>query len=394
MKKQTIHDIDLSGKRVLLRVDYNVQVIEGGVMDDTRLRESLPTIDTLRAAGARIVICSHRGRPRGEVVDAQRNAPVAAHLAGLLGAPVATADDCVGPAVQAAVDALEPGGVLLLENVRFHLEEEENDPQFARELASLADAYVSDAFGTAHRAHASLVGVPQHLPAVAGLLMEREIEALSTVTHDPQRPFALVLGGAKTQDKLPILDYLCEGADVICIGGGMANTFLVAAGHDVQDSLYEEGQVERARSILEQVERRDDLDFLLPEDVVVSYGSPESGTTTVVPASEVPSGWRILDIGPGTIEKYARALKRASTAVWNGPMGMFEQERFAHGSLGLARIFATLDAITVIGGGETAAVVQRAGVTDFMGHVSTGGTAFMTMLAGQPLPGVDALLDS
>ncbi|HJM88022.1 MAG TPA: phosphoglycerate kinase [Dehalococcoidia bacterium] len=394
MKKQTVRDIDVAGKRVLLRVDYNVQVDEGGVVDDTRLRESIQTIETLRAAGAKIVICSHRGRPRGEVVDAQRNAPVAAHLSRLLEAPVASADECVGPAANAAVAALEPGGVLLLENVRFHPEETDNDPDFARELASLADIYVSDAFGTAHRAHASIVGIPEHLPAVAGLLMEREVDFLSEVTHSPERPFGLVLGGAKTQDKLPILDYLCEGADVVCIGGGMANTFLVAQGHDVQDSLYEEAQVDRAREVLASVGARDDIEFLLPDDVVVSYGAPESGSVTVVAPSDVPSGWRILDIGPATIEKYARALKGSRTAVWNGPMGMFEQERFAHGSLDLARIFATLDATTVVGGGETAAAIHRAGVGDFVSHISTGGTAFIAMLAGQSLPGVDALLDA
>lgn len=394
MKKQTIRDIDFSGKRVLLRVDYNVQVDEGGVVDDTRLRESIPTIEALRSEGARIAICSHRGRPRGEVVEAQRNAPVAAHLSRLLGIPVATARDCIGPEAAEAVAALNPGDLVLLENVRFHVEEEENSPEFARELASLADVYVNDAFGTAHRAHASIVGIGHYLPAVAGLLLEREVDYLSQATQQQERPFGLVLGGAKTQDKLPILDYLCDAADVICVGGGMANTFLVAQGHDVQDSIYEESQVERAREVLAHVAGRDDIELLLPDDVVVSYGAPESGSVTVVPASDVPSGWRILDIGPATIERYARALKGMRTIVWNGPMGMFEQERFAHGSLDLARIIATADATSIVGGGETAAAIQRAGVADFITHISTGGTAFMSMLAGVSLPGVDALLDA
>ena len=394
MKKQTIRDVDLGGRRVLLRVDYNVQVVEGGVVDDTRLRESLLTIEALRVAGARITICSHRGRPHGRVVDGQRNAPVAAHLSGLLGVAVATAIDCVGPEAKAAASALGAGELLLLENVRFHPEEEANDPDFARALADLADLYVSDAFGTAHRAHASIVGVPRLLPAVAGLLLEREVDYLDRVTMTPEPPFGLVLGGAKMEDKLPILEHLCDRADVVCIGGAMANTFLKAQGIDVQDSLVEDAQIDRAKQVLARVATRDDLQLLLPEDVVVSYGAPEGGSVTVVPATEVPSGWRILDIGPATVERFAEALKGMRTAIWNGPMGMFEQERFANGSLALARIIATLEATTVVGGGETAAVVQRAGVADYISHISTGGTAFIAMLAGRSLPGVDALQDA
>lgn len=393
MKKKTIHDIDLCGKRVLLRVDYNVQVDERGVVGDMRIRESLGTIEALREAGARVVICSHRGRPRGEAVEGLRNAPVAAHLSGLLEQPVATADDCVGPDVAAAVAALGPGDLLLLENVRFHPGEQANDAGFARELASVADIYVNDAFGTAHRAHASIVGVPEFLPAVAGLLLEREIDYLSRVTVDPERPFGLLLGGAKMSDKLLMLQHLCDRADVICIGGGMANTFLKAQGIDVQRSLVEDERLDTARDVLRRVEERGDAELLLPTDVVASFGAPESDAVTIVAAADVPSGWRIVDIGPATVQAFASALAGVRTAVWNGPVGMFEQERFAHGSMELARIFAALPATTVVGGGETAAVMHRVGVADQISHVSTGGGASLAMLEGRVLPGVEALLD-
>ncbi len=393
MKKKTIHDIDLCGKRVLLRVDYNVQVDERGVVGDMRIRESLGTIEALREAGARVVICSHRGRPRGEAVEGLRNAPVAAHLSGLLEQPVATADDCVGPDVAAAVAALGPGDLLLLENVRFHPGEEANDAGFARELASVADIYVNDAFGTAHRAHASIVGVPEFLPAVAGLLLEREIDYLSRVTVDPERPFGLLLGGAKMSDKLLMLQHLCDRADVICIGGGMANTFLKAQGIDVQRSLVEDERLDTARDVLRRVEERGDAELLLPTDVVASFGAPESDAVTIVAAADVPSGWHIVDIGPATVQAFASALAGVHTAVWNGPVGMFEQERFAHGSMELARIFAALPATTVVGGGETAAVMHRVGVADQISHVSTGGGASLAMLEGRVLPGVEALLD-
>ncbi len=398
MKKLTIRDIDLGGKRVLLRVDYNVQVDEGGVVDDLRLRESIPTIQALRAAGARVIICSHRGRPHGEIVEALRNAPVAAHLSRLLDVPVATVRDCVGPEVDAAIAALGAGDLLMLENVRFHPEEESGDPelaQFARALAAMAEVFVSDAFGTAHRAHASIVGVPRYLPAVAGLLLEREVDYLGRVIAHPERPFGLVLGGAKMSDKLQILEHLCDRADVICIGGGMANTFLKAQGIDVQRSLVEDERLDTARDVLRRVEGREDLRLLLPVDAVVSFGSPENGSVTIVPVDYVPSGWRIVDIGPATVELFAGALTGVRTAVWNGPMGMFEQERFAHGSLELARIFADMPgATTVVGGGETAAVVNRAGVADRISHISTGGGASLAMFEGRSLPGVDALLDA
>ncbi len=394
MRKRTIRDIDVRGKRVLLRVDYNVQVDESGVRDDYRLRESLPTIEALREGGARIAIISHRGRPNGKREPAFSNAPIAAHLSRLLGTPVGCAPDCVGPEAEAAVEALKPGDVLLLENVRFHAEEEGNDAAFAEQMARLGDIYVDDAFGTAHRAHASIVGIPKHLPAFAGLLMEREVHYLGTVAEAPERPLGLVLGGAKMSDKLLILNHLLDRADVVCVGGAMANTFLLARGISVEDSLVEKDRVDVARQILARAAARPDLKFVLPIDVVASFGAGESGQVVTVPVDRVPSGWRILDIGPATVEAFSEALRPVKTAVWNGPMGLFEQSRFALGSLAMARVFALLEATTVVGGGETAAVIAQAGVSAHITHISTGGGASLEMLEGKTLPGVAALLDS
>ncbi len=394
MRKQTIRDIDVAGKRVLLRVDYNVQVDEAGVRDDYRLRESLPTINALREAGARIAIISHRGRPQGRPEPAFSNAPVAAHLGGLLGTSVACAPECVGPEAEAAVNALKPGDVVVLENVRFHAEEEKNDAAFAAALAQLGDIYVDDAFGTAHRAHASIVGIPRHLPAVAGLLMEREVHYLGTVAESPERPFALVLGGAKMSDKLLILEHLLDRTDVICVGGAMANTFLLAQGIRVEDSLVERDRVDTAREILERVAQRPDFKLVLPTDVVAAFGAGASSQVVTVPVDRVPSGWRILDVGPATVEAFSEALRPVKTAVWNGPMGLFEQSRFALGSLAMARVFALLNATTIVGGGETAAVIAQAGVSAHITHISTGGGASLEMLEGKTLPGVAALLDA
>lgn len=394
MKTKTINDIDVAGSRVLLRVDYNVQVDERGVVGDMRIRESLDTIRSLQNAGARIVICSHRGRPRGGKVEGLRNAPIADHLSSLLHCPVVSVDDCVGPEVSSAVDKLQSGELLLLENVRFHAGEEENDTGFARELAGLADVYVNDAFGAAHRAHASIVGVPKFLPSAAGLLLEREVEYLGRVTDDPELPFGLLLGGAKMSDKLLMLEHLCDRADVICVGGGMANTFLKAQGVDVQRSLVEDDRLNVAREILSRVDARPEATLLLPTDVVTSFGAPESEAVSVVPCTEVPSGWRIVDIGPASVQAFTTAFLGVRTAVWNGPVGVFEQDQSAQGSLEMARTFATLPGITVIGGGETAAVVDRVGMRDQMSHVSTGGGASLAMLEGRVLPGVEALQDS
>lgn len=391
--KRSIRDIDLAGRRVFLRVDYNVQVDDGAVIDDMRLRESLPTIAYLREAGASVILCSHRGRPRGQVVENLRNVPVATHLSRLIETPVRSVGDCIGPEAEAAAAGLEPGELLMLENVRFHPGEEENDPAFSKQLARLADVYVSDAFGTAHRAHASIVGVPQYLPAVAGLLLEREIAALGGLT-EPERPFGIVIGGAKVSDKIAILRHLAAKAEVICVGGGVANTFLAEQGFDVADSLWDRDGLDAARDVLEQAAARRDLRLYLPVDAVVGFGAADAGHIRKVPVDSVPPDWRILDIGPATVELFRTALHPMRTVVWNGPLGLFEREPFDYGSLAMAEMLADLDGQVVIGGGETAAAVQRAGIEDRIAHISTGGGASLAMLQGHALPAVDALDDA
>lgn len=392
MQKQTIRDIDVTGQRVFLRVDYNVQFDDGAILDDFRLRESLPTIRLLGQRAAKIVICSHRGRPGGRVVEELRNEPVARHLSTLLGKTVKSVRDCIGPDVEHAVAAMKPGDVLLLENVRFYPEEEANDREFSRKLASLADVFVSDAFGTAHRAHASVVGIAEYLPGVAGLLMERELEYLGRVAENPERPFAIILGGAKVSEKLAILRNLCEHADLICIGGGIANTFLKAQGIDVGASLVEDERIEDALEIMRLAARRDDLRLLMPTDVVIANAAGERINTVSV--NRVPPGWRILDLGRQTLDDMREALAPMKTVVWNGPIGFFERPPFDRGSIDVARILADLaGATTVVGGGETAAAVARAGVSDRISHVSTGGGASLEMLEGRTLPGVAVLRD-
>ena len=392
MKKQTIRDIDLRGKRVFLRVDYNVQFSADRILDDHRLRESIPTIGALHRAGARIILCSHRGRPAGRVVEELRNEPVARHLSSLLESPVRSIEDCVGPGAEAAVESLAEGEVLLLENVRFHPEEEANDEGFARDLARLADVYVSDAFGTAHRAHASVVGVPRHLPAVAGLLMEREVDYLSRVTENPEPPLGLVLGGAKVAEKLAILTNLAERAEVICIGGGIANTFLAAQGIDVGASLAEHDRIDDAFRVMRQAAARKNLRLVLPRDVVIS--DPSGQVVETVSVNRVPPDFQILDIGPLTIDDFRAALSGMRTVAWNGPMGYFERPPFNAGSLAVAQMLADLTgATTVVGGGETVAAVGHAGVADRISHCSTGGGASLEMLEGHTLPGLAALPD-
>ncbi len=389
--KKTVRDIDLAGKRVLVRADLNVPLEDGQVTDDTRIKESLPTIEYLLDQGAKVIVCSHLGRPKG--VDASLSlAPVAGRMSNLLGREVLFADDCVGPVAEAAVDAMG-NHVLLLENLRFHPEEEKNDRAFAEQLASLADVFVNDAFGAAHRAHASTEGVTHFLPSVAGFLMEKEVRYLSALVANPPKPFAAVVGGAKVSTKIPAIDHLLPKIDMLLVGGGMANTFLKATGVNVQMSLVEDEQVEAAKDILARA-KSSGVEVHLPVDVIAASKFAEDAEALERPVSEIPRGYMVLDIGPQTVKEYAAALKRAKAVVWNGPMGVFEMEKFSHGSFDLARAIANLDATTVVGGGETAAVVAQAGLQDRFTHVSTGGGASLEMLEGRELPGVAALMDA
>lgn len=394
MDKQTIRDIDLKGKRALVRVDFNVPLDKatGEVADDIRIRSALPTIAYLREAGASVVLCSHLGRPDGKVVESLRLAPVAKRLASLLGTPVATTADCVGPEAEAAAKALTAGGVLLLENLRFHAEEEANDPAFAKQMAALADVYVNDAFGTAHRAHASTAGVAAYLPAVAGLLMEREIAFLGGALADPQRPFVAILGGAKVSDKVKVVENLLSKVDTLLIGGGMANAFLVASGKSVGASRVVDGDPQHAAAALKLAQERG-VQVLLPSDVVAADSFSAEAAHTTVPVGEVPAAWMLLDIGPETRTRYAEAITGASLVLWNGPMGVFEFPAFAQGTLAVAQALAQCKGTTIVGGGETAQAVQELGVADKITHVSTGGGATLEFLEGRTLPGVAALRD-
>ncbi|MCH8901798.1 MAG: phosphoglycerate kinase [Chloroflexi bacterium] len=393
MRKQTVRDIEIERQRVLVRVDFNVPLDEGGViLDDLRIRSALPTIQYLREQGAKVILCAHLGRPKGKIVESLRLAPIARRLAELQNAPVASAPDCIGAEVEAAVAALGEGEVLLLENLRFHPEEEANDPAFARQLAALADLYVNDAFGAAHRAHASTEGVARLLPAVAGLLMEKETAYLSRIVAEPERPLGAIIGGAKMADKMGVLRALLAKTNVLIIGGGMANTFLKAQGHAVGDSLVEDGQLEAARAVIDEAAQRN-CRLLLPIDVVVADRFAADARHKTVPAGQVPEGWRILDVGDRSIATYSEALRSCRTVVWNGPLGVAEFPQFARGSATLARFLAGLDAVTIVGGGETAAMVRETGLAGRFDHISTGGGAFLQYLEGRELPGIAALRD-
>lgn len=389
MNKKTVRDIDLQGKRVLMRVDFNVPLKEGTVTDDTRIRAALPTITHLLENGAALILCSHLGRPKGKVVPELRMNPVAARLSELLGRPVKKLDDCVGPEVEAAAKAMQPGDVALLENTRFHPEEKRNDPEFAKQLAGLADLYVNDAFGAAHRAHASTVGIADHLPTVAGFLMEKELEFLGRATTNPEHPYVAILGGAKISDKIGVIQSLLKKCDRLLIGGGMANTFFKAMGFEVGDSLVEEEAVPTAESLVDEAGSQ----LVLPVDVVVADAFDNEANAKTVAPNEVTAGWRILDIGPKTIQTFESALGGAKTVVWNGPLGVFEMPNFAKGTFAVAELLAGLDAVTVIGGGDSAAAVRQAGLVDKMTHVSTGGGASLEFLEGKELPGVAVLAD-
>ncbi|MCH7653065.1 MAG: phosphoglycerate kinase [Chloroflexi bacterium] len=393
-RKKTVEDVDLNGKTVLMRVDFNVPFHPGTneISDDSRIRASIPTIDYLLARDCRLVICSHIGRPKGRVVEGMRMEPTSRRLSELLSRKVAQAEDCIGPGVEDAVKALAPGEVLVLENLRYHAGEEANDPDFAKSLASLADVYVDDAFGTAHRAHASTEGVTRYLPGVAGLLMARELTMLGDALDNPLRPFAAILGGAKVSDKIAVLENLAGRVDTLIVGGGMAATFLKAQGLGVGDSPVEDDRLEFASNLIE-TSKKTALDLLLPTDVVIADEFSEKAGHEAVEVSDIPRGWRVMDIGPETASAYAEALKQSKTIIWNGPMGVFEWEPYSQGTIRLAKTLASLDATTVVGGGSTAEAVQSLGLAERMTHVSTGGGASLEFMEGRELPGVAALMD-
>jgi phosphoglycerate kinase len=392
LPKLTVRQLDVSGQRVFLRADLNVPLDRGEVVDDTRLTAATPTIRHVVDAGGRVVLASHLGRPKGAPDPKYSLKPVGERLATLLQRAVPLAPDCVGPEVSAQARALGPGDILLLENLRFHAEEEANDDGFARALAALADCYVNDAFAAAHRAHASIAAITRHLqPAAAGLLMEAELEALGRIFESPARPLVALLGGAKVSDKLMIVENLVARVDALLIGGGMAYTFLRALGHEVGRSLVEPDRIETARRIVESA-RHQGTQIVLPVDAVVADGV-DSPSGRAVGIREIPAAQMGLDIGPRTVDRFREALKSARTIVWNGPLGVFERDPFAAGTLAVARAVAEASAFTVVGGGDTVSAIRRAGVEAKIGYISTAGGAFLEFLEGRTLPGVEALTD-
>ena len=387
--KKSVTDIDVKGKRVLVRVDFNVPIKDGKVGDDTRIQAALPTIKYLLDHNAAVILCSHLGRPKGEPKPEFSLRPVGDYLSGVLGQPVVFAEDCIGPVAEKAAAGLKPGQVLLLENTRFHAGETKNDPEMASQLASLADIYVNDAFGSAHRAHASTEGVAKHLPAVAGFLLEKEIKYLGQAISDPQRPFIAILGGAKVSDKIGVIRNLLKKSDQVLIGGGMANTFFKAQGYPVGDSLVEDEALDTARELLQEGGNR----LRLPVDVVIADRFDNEAQKKTMAMGPVPDGWRILDIGPQTVSAYAKTLHDAKTVVWNGPMGVFEFPRFAEGTFGVAKAVAESKATSIVGGGDSVSAINKAGLSDQITHISTGGGASLEMLEGITLPGLAALQD-
>ena len=394
MSKKTVEDIEVKGKRVLVRVDFNVPLTAntGGISDDSRIRASLPTIKYLVDHEAKIIVCSHLGRPEGKVVENLRLVPIVQRLSQLMGLPVSTTSDCIGQEVESKVEILKEGDILMLENLRFHPEEEANDADFALKLARLAEIYVNDAFGTAHRAHASTVGVAKYLPAVAGFLMKKELEIMDKLLHFPERPLACLIGGAKVSDKIELLQNMLRRVDMLLVGGGMAATFLKTQGYEVGNSLIEDDKLSLAKELLQEAEEWK-VPFLLPIDAVVAKEIKAGAPTRVVPTTNMPSGSHIVDIGPQSIELFYSELRKCRTIMWNGPMGICEIPQFAQGTRSIASFLSTLNATTIIGGGSSAEVVQAMGLTDKMTHVSTGGGASLRFLEVLTLPGVDVLLD-
>jgi len=387
--KKIVTDMDVAGKKVLVRVDFNVPLKEGAVADDTRIQAALPTINYLMDQGAAVILCSHLGRPKGAPDPAFSLAPVAEYLSGLVTAPVKFVDDYVGADAKAAAAALKPGEILVLQNTRFHPGEKKNDPAVAKELASMADLFINDAFGTAHRAEVSTVGVAEYLPAAAGFLLEKEIKYLGQAIADPARPFVAILGGAKVSDKIEVIRNLLTKADQVLIGGGMANTFFKAQGYPMGDSLVEEDALDTARALLDEGSTK----LRLPVDVVIADAFSNDAASKVMSMGPVSDGWRILDVGPETVAGYAKVITEAGTVVWNGPMGVFEFPEFAKGTFGLAHAVAESGATSIIGGGDSVAAIKQSGLADQVTHISTGGGASLEMLEGKVLPGLAALQD-
>ncbi|MDP4099467.1 phosphoglycerate kinase [Paenibacillus sp. P96] len=392
MNKKSVRDVEVNGKKVFVRVDFNVPVEDGKITDDKRIRETLPTINYLIEKGAKIILASHFGRPKGEVVESMRLTPVAARLSELLGKSVAKADEAVGEAVQAKVAELQNGDVLLLENVRFYPGEEKNDPELAKQFAELADLFVNDAFGAAHRAHASTEGIAHFLPAVSGLLMERELSVLGKALSNPERPFTAIIGGSKVKDKIDVIDNLINLADNIIIGGGLTYTFFKAQGHEIGQSLLDESKLDVSLGFIEKAKSLG-KNFYLPVDIVVSDDFSASANTQIVDIDGIPADWEGVDIGPKTRAIYADVIKNSKLVVWNGPMGVFEIEPFSNGTREVAEACATTEGYTIIGGGDSAAAAEKFGLADKMDHISTGGGASLEFMEGKALPGVVALND-
>ncbi len=393
MNKKTIEDIVVAGKKVLVRCDFNVPLDENkNITDENRLVGALPTIKYLSENGAKVILCSHLGRPKGEFNMKYSLAPVAKRLSELLGKEVKMAEDVIGDSAKAAVAALNDGDICLLENVRFHKEEEKNDAEFSKQLASLAEIYVNDAFGTAHRAHASTAGVADYLPAVCGYLIGKEIDIMGKALADPARPFVAILGGAKVSDKIGVIENLLDKVDILIIGGGMGYTFLKAQGYDVGKSICELDKLDLARDLMAKAQAKG-VELLLPVETVVAKEFSNDAESMVVPSTEIPADYEGLDIGPKTVDLFSAAIAKAKTVIWNGPMGVFELPKFAVGTKAIAKAVAETDAITIIGGGDSAAAVQQLGYADKMTHISTGGGASLEYLEGKVLPGIDCLND-
>lgn len=392
MNKKSVRDIDVKGKRVFVRVDFNVPLEDGKITDDTRIRETLPTIQYLAEQGAKIILASHLGRPKGEVVESMRLTPATNRLSELLGKPVKKLDESIGEQVQAEINRMNDGDIVVLENVRFHKGEEKNDPELAKAFAALADVYVNDAFGAAHRAHASTEGIAHHLPAVSGLLMEKELSVLGKALSNPERPFTSIIGGSKVKDKIDVINKMLEISDNVIIGGGLAYTFFKAQGYEIGQSLCDNEKLDVALGFIEKAKQLG-KNFYLPVDIVVSDDFSADANTKVVSIDEIPADWEGIDIGPKTREIYADVIKNSKLIVWNGPMGVFEIEPFSHGTRAVAQACAETEGYTVIGGGDSAAAVEKFHLKDKMDHISTGGGASLEFMEGKQLPGVVALND-